>query len=493
MNKVNNKVRREIAYALSTYIYKRLIANRELQKLKFEGKENELVDIDQYIDAIKMQEELIDSIDEREEKSKVNETLTKSDLDKILEEAKAKGNSVLEEAIKHLYAEFKTGSETLNYRDEMVIALNYMRDSISKRVIMSESNIEEIRELVDYFAKNLDYPTSSESNENFFLRQVYMEICKNGKVKRMVDLAEKYANFFSSREDAGFDANISGQVSFGYLYLVSIYNQDRDILFDVDKNHNITKSYIEGEDYILFGSNIAIGFKTNEDGSKSSEMGRIIIDNGERYFHTVLTDNKVYPISNEEDENKFGTIQLYKGLKSYLEELGLESYYSHVFNKESLSRLRSLINNFKHTSKEEIDDYEKLADVASCWWTNTLTNPPLSTGFEGNNGKQIDNLALDIQDFLTASRESLATFKELLKRKIVGMLIMSDYLVTIGADYHLDRTLSECASEAGISALLVPYNTDMTIDKKSIKVKEGRNGEYRALYSLEPQAKRELK
>lgn len=492
MNKVNNKVRREIAYALSTYIYKRLIANRELQKLKFEGKENELVDIDVYIDAIRMQEDLIDSIDEREQKSKVNETLTKSDLDKILEEAKAKGNFVLEEAIKSTLNEYGSGSEILNYRDTMVYALNYMRNNISRRVIMNESSIEEIKELVEYFAKNLEFPSAEDSNENFFLRRVFREIYESGKVKRMVELAKKYSNFFYSREDAGFDDRISGRISFGYFRLLYISNQDGITLFSVDKDNNITKGYNESEDYILFGTDIAIGFKINEDGNRTTEIGRIIPDNGDKYFHTMLSDNKVYPII-ANDENMIGCVQLYKSLKSFLEDFGLDSYYSHVFNKEDLSELVTLVNNIQHTSKEEMDNYEKIADVASVWWTNALAKPTFSTGKEGITGMLIEHLSLEIYEFSAASREALEKFKELLRRRIVSMLITKNHLISIGVDFHPDSILTECASEAGVSDSIFPYKTNMTLSKRTIEVKEGSNGEYRILYSLEPTEKRELK
>lgn len=505
---VNNKTKREISYALSTYIFKRLWANRELQNLIYIDKHHQIVRLDNYSEAIRLLDELIRKIDlgENKNREKLFEDgiihFIDEDISLINDSEKVDRHvieSILEEAINRVICQFEHDEMKMNYRDTLSRVRNDLEKNISKRVILSKDNIKDIKELVEYYVEKFNLPSTRSFNCNTFLREVFGQIEKNSKDEKTKALAEKYSRFICSCDDAGFDSRISGYIGFGLGNAISVRNGDSKLLFKVDSDNVIKKRYVDGEDYILFGRDIMIGLKIDDQGNKVIEIGRVIVDISKFLFHTILTDDKVYTLLlNHCEEVKVGYVSAYKYLQAFLKEIGLGEYYSHVYKEEDLKDLVKLINKYQTISQEEIKKYETVALYAAEWWVNAIDTPSFNADISGTPGLMIKKAADILVEGKKDTKESIEKFKQLLKKRIVGELVKRDRL-SLDVDYNPCNMLSICANEAELSAIF-PLKTNMTITRSEVRVSEGYGGPIQIIYNEEtPQdtpngiAKRELK
>lgn len=357
MSKINNRQRREISYALSTYIFKRLWANRKLQMDTYFQIEDQIVDLDVYYSLVKLQTEIINQIDSKEMEGNWVEYFFK-EITKMQEDASI--NHIMEEAINFVIRNYGSDEMKLNYFDAMVHVLSYLRTEISARVILSEDTINDIKALVEYYVERFDFTDFGYLNENELLIKMLRKIITSSKDQNMRSLAEKCLTFFCSSSTAGFDSKISGCIGFGNGNIITIHNENDETLFSIDQNGVCKKRYNESEDYILFGSEIIIGARLNDQGKVSHEIGRLIIDNGELFFHSLLSNNKVYPLIVEcSSEWNIGYVfdPIYLG--ALLKKLGLAEHYKIIYSERELKDLVQLINKYQRTTKEDFKKFEE--------------------------------------------------------------------------------------------------------------------------------------
>lgn len=357
MSKINNKQRREISYALSTYIFKRLWANRKLQMENYFQIKDQIVDLDVYYSLVKLQTELIDQIDSKGMEGNWVEYFVKEIIKKIDD---ASINRIMEEAVDFVIKKYGSDEMKLNFFDAMVHVLNYLKTNVSRRVILSNDTINNIKTLVEYYVERFDFKDFGYINENEILIKMLGKIITSSKDQNMKSLAEKCLTFFCSSNTAGFDSKISGCIGFGNGNIITIHNENDETLFTLDQNGVCKKRYNESEDYILFGSDIIIGARLNDQGKVIHEIGRLILDNGELFFHTLLTDNKVYPLIVERSsEADMGYIfdPIYLG--ALLKKLGLAEHYKIIYSECELKDLVQLINKYQRTPKEDFKKFDE--------------------------------------------------------------------------------------------------------------------------------------
>lgn len=354
MKITNSKTRREIVYALTSYLYKRLIAYNVKMYQNNIDKPDCLIDLDDYCDAIKTQDEILDLTRSSYLNGRIC-TLT-INYDKELEK-RVSSNSEVEKMIKESKARVMNDKDTVAnmiYKIRSDIKINY-----ADFIMMSQDNIEEVLLLVQYFVAKYEFEYSY-GNEDSFLLVIINKIIRNSKNSKIVALAKKYYIFFSSTKDKVFTTPISGTITINRNHKIIINNHNGAVLFAVDKDNNITKTYNEIEDYILYGKDVVRVFRIDENGNKNYEYGRILEDSKATFFHSILGDNCVYKIKYPRNYRHLSKTDLYfdSYLIDYLKEAGLESEYQNIYD---IAKLRDLCNFLEESSpsdrEKEVREY----------------------------------------------------------------------------------------------------------------------------------------
>lgn len=127
---------------------------------------------------------------------------------------------------------------------------------------------------------------------------------------------------------------------------------------------------------------------------------------------------------------------------------------------------------------------EKLAEIASQWWTNKI-----SGDFHHDNGdkSQSGQFAMFLADLGTKqlTQEQIDSFKKDLKDVIMNAFeeYSNWWEINLGTDYAPGYLLKDCAEKNNISTLNFPFKTDLWITPTSIIVRDGYGRDHVELFA----------
>lgn len=137
---------------------------------------------------------------------------------------------------------------------------------------------------------------------------------------------------------------------------------------------------------------------------------------------------------------------------------------------------------------------EKIAKLASEWWTNQIKNPIFDNGDDSGNGlfaaglaslavkkisdKQADNFKEDLYDLIIKKLNEQSSYKD-------GLEYFYEYrsYIELSTDYSPSTTLKQIAERNNISLNNFPWKTTMWISRNHLQVRGGYSAQNEMLFA----------
>ena len=131
-----------------------------------------------------------------------------------------------------------------------------------------------------------------------------------------------------------------------------------------------------------------------------------------------------------------------------------------------------------------MDNIEKIANIASSWWSNVVIDPKFDNRDTSNSSFLVTALQKQLTEEVDDTKK--AKFENLLKANIFENVqnLTNDYSTCIlGCDYGPCKPLYDIGNECGINANNFPWKTTMWISKHHVAVSYGYGASIDILYA----------